>query len=86
MVGAPRHLVARALAFILIPTSLFVAGVPALAWAAAKTAIEIVPGAKTISPEEKAMTADPARGSEHGTILVDESVRDESTGTETAPL
>ncbi len=36
-----------------------------------------------MSPEEKAMAADPAHGSQHGVILVDESVRDESQGTET---
>jgi len=83
MAGVLRLLVARALTFILIPVSLFVAGGTALSRAAAKTAIEIVPGAKTISPEEKAMIADPARGSEHGIILVDEAIRDESTGTET---
>lgn len=60
---------------------LFLAVGPILA--AEKTAIEIVPGAKTMSPEEKAMVADPARGSQHGIILVDESVRDESQGSET---
>ena len=83
MSGVLRLLVARTPTFILLTAALSVAGAPVPAWAAAKTAIEIVPGAKSISPEENAMTADPARGSQHGTILVDESVRDESTGTET---
>ncbi len=83
MSGAPRVFVVRALTLILVPSALFIAVGPGLVLAAEKTAIEIVPGAKTMSPEEKAMAADPARGSQHGIILVDESVRDESSGTET---
>src|SRR2546425_10611505 len=76
MSGALRLFVARALTLVLMPS-------PPLALAAENTAIEIVPGAKTMSPEEKAMAADPTHGSQHGIILVDEAVRDESSGTET---
>src|SRR5436309_7101145 len=75
MFGARRVLVELALAIVLMPSPLL--------FAADTTAIEIVPGAKTMSAEEKAMAADPAKGSQHGIILVDESVRDESPGTET---
>src|SRR5262245_22658759 len=63
--------------------ALLFAAAPALALAADTTAIEIVPGARTMSPEEKALSPDPEHGSQHGIILVNESVRDESTGTET---
>ena len=52
-------------------------------FASDKTAIEIAPGPRSMSPEEKTMAPDPAHGAQHGIILVDESVRDESTGTET---
>jgi len=81
--GTLRSFVACALAFILVPSPLFLTADPTLAVAAEKTTIEIVPGARTMSPAEKAMAADPAQGSQHGIILVDESVRDESAGTET---
>src|SRR2546426_10599755 len=53
--GVLRLLVARAPTFILLTAALSVAGAPAPARAAEKTAIEIVPGAKTISPEERTM-------------------------------
>ena len=75
MFGARRVLVELALAIVLMPCPLLLA--------ADTTAIEIGPGAKSMSAEEKAMAADPAKGSQHGVILVDESVRDESPGTET---
>src|SRR6266478_6610584 len=75
MFGARRVLVELALAIVLMPCPLLLA--------ADTTTIEIVPGAKTMSAEEKTLAADPAKGSQHGAILVDESVRDESPGTET---
>ena len=74
MFGARCILVELALAIMLMPCPLLLA--------ADTTAIEIGPGAKAMSAEEKAMAADPAKGSQHGVILVDESVRDESPGTE----
>jgi hypothetical protein len=50
--------------------------------AADKTAIQVVPGPREISAQEKALAPDPAKGSQHGIILIDETMRDESQGTE----
>ena len=83
MFAVPRPGTVRALAPILTLASLLLAGSPALARDTEKTTIEILPGPKIMSPEEIALSPDPARGSQHGIILVDESVRDESSGTET---
>src|SRR5262245_26268404 len=77
-----RPFVARLSLLVVASTGLVPWPDPSLALAADKTAIEIVAGPKSMSPEEKAMAPDPARGSQHGIILVDESVRDESPGTE----
>ena len=51
--------------------------------AAPGTAIEIGPGPKAMTAEEKALAADPSKGAQHGIILVDETVRMETRGTET---
>ncbi len=48
--------------------------------AADSTAIQIVPGPRSMSAEEKALGPDPSQGSQHGIILVDETIRDESAG------
>jgi hypothetical protein len=48
--------------------------------AASATNIKIVPGPTTMSPEEAAIVADPAAGSQHGVVLVEETERDESSG------
>src|SRR5258706_2312326 len=77
MSRAPHALILMTAALILAPN-----GGPA--GAADKTAIEIVLGPKSMSGEERGMVPDPAHGSQHGIILVDESVRDESSGTETS--
>ncbi|MCI0656604.1 MAG: DUF3857 domain-containing protein [Acidobacteria bacterium] len=65
-------------------TLLLIVALPAMtaSYAAEKTELQIVPGARTMSPEEKALVPDPALGSQHGVLLVDETVRDESAGTE----
>ncbi len=49
---------------------------------AEKSALQISPGPRGMTVEEQALTPDPSRGAEHGVILVDETVRDESQGTE----
>ena len=72
-----------ALRVLLVPAMLLLPLGPSSGLAASRTAIEIVPGAKSMSAEEKAMAPDPARGSQHGIILVNESIRDETGGTET---
>jgi hypothetical protein len=51
--------------------------------AADKTAVEIAPGPRVMSAEEKALQPDPAHGSEHGLVLTEETSRDESAGTDT---
>lgn len=50
------------------------------AFAPDKTVLEIGPGPKTMSEAEKALAPDPAAGSQHGVILVDETDRDDSGG------
>jgi len=75
-----RRLLARVtIKGILVFTSLLTAGTTL---SAEKTAIQIGPGPRGMTAEEKALVPDPARGSQHGIILVDETVRDESPGTE----
>ena len=51
--------------------------------AADKTAFDIEPGPRTMSAEEKALQPDPANGSEQGLVLIEETSRDESAGTDT---
>ncbi|MCI0567759.1 MAG: DUF3857 domain-containing protein [Acidobacteria bacterium] len=65
-------------------TLLLIMALPAMtaSYAAEKTELQIVPGAKAMSAEEKALAPDPALGTQHGILLVDETLRDESTGTE----
>jgi hypothetical protein len=70
----------RAVAKRLPVIPVFLAG--GLALCAEKTVIQIVPGPKVMTAEEKALVPDPARGAEHGIVLVDETVRDEYQGTE----
>ena len=48
---------------------------------AEETGIEIKPGLKAITGEEAAIKADPAAGSQHGVILLEETDRDEARGT-----
>jgi hypothetical protein len=67
-------LVLLAAAAILLPRSPAIAG---------KGDFKIVPGPATISDEEKAIRADPGKGMEHGVILLEETERDESLGTDT---
>jgi len=50
---------------------------------AARGEFKVGPGATTMSDEEKAIVADPARGMEHGVILLEEVQRDERLGTAT---
>jgi hypothetical protein len=50
---------------------------------AAKGDLKIAPGPATISEDEKAIQADPNKGMEHGVILLEETERDESLGTDT---
>jgi len=52
-----------------------------LAHAAGSTQIEIKPGPRAMLPAEKAITADVAKGSQHGVILLEEVVRDDDRGT-----
>jgi len=61
---------------------LIVATAMTAVYAAEKTELQIVPGARTMSPEEKALAPDPALGSQHGILLMDETVRDETVGTD----
>jgi uncharacterized protein DUF3857 len=79
-----RPAFSRYLARIAIRTSLaaLAFGTATLMPSADKTDIQIAPGPKAMTPEEKALAPDPARGSQHGIILMDETLRDESTGTE----
>lgn len=51
--------------------------------AADRSDIDVVPGSRTMSPEEKALAPDAAIGAEHGVIILDEQVLDESSGTDT---
>jgi len=51
-----------------------------LALGADRTAIELDPGPQKITPEEQALAPDAASGSQHGIILLDETERDDSTG------
>ncbi len=44
------------------------------------TRIEVYEGPSTISPEEAAITADPAAGVEHAVILVEEAILDDNEG------
>src|SRR5262249_19375618 len=52
------------------------------ALSAEKVVIQIVPGARTMTSEEKVLQPDAALVSQHGIILVDETIRDESQGSE----
>jgi len=52
-----------------------------LVHAAGSTEIEIKPGPLAMLPDEKAIAADVAKGSQHGVILLEEVVRDDDRGT-----
>jgi len=47
-----------------------------------KTELRVGPGPTVMSPEEKAIQADPAAGIEHAVILLEETERDEDLGTQ----
>lgn len=61
--------------------SILGAGVPARA--ADKASLEIEPGPRAMSVEEVALRPDASAGSEHGVILIEETVIDETAGTDT---
>lgn len=48
---------------------------------AASTEIEVKPGPKVMLPEEKSITADVAKGSQHGVILLEEAFQNDDIGT-----
>jgi hypothetical protein len=48
---------------------------------AERTEIEINPGPMKITPEEAAIVADPAAGTQHAVVLIEETDRDEARGT-----
>jgi uncharacterized protein DUF3857 len=54
---------------------------PAQDRAATSTVVELVPGPQSITREEQALASNAAAGSQHGIILMDETIRDESSGT-----
>ncbi|HKQ62957.1 MAG TPA: DUF3857 domain-containing protein [Candidatus Polarisedimenticolaceae bacterium] len=56
---------------------------PCSGHAASKTDIEVVPGPAIQSEAERAIQPDPAAGAEHAVVLVEETERDDSRGTET---
>jgi hypothetical protein len=63
------------------PEVIFLAGLAAASvWAKPPSELEIKPGPSTISPAEAAIVADPSAGSQHGVILVEETVRNENIG------
>jgi hypothetical protein len=64
------------------PSAILVAAalVAAPVWAKPISDMEIKPGPSTISAAEAAVVADPATGSQHGVILVQETVRNENIG------
>lgn len=69
-------------AYKLLAPLLVVGFSPCVALAKGKTDIEIKPGPTKISDEERAIQADPAKGVEHGVILVEELEKDEDLGTD----
>lgn len=75
---SPRRARAVTKSFLIIPSVL----ATGIGLCSEKTTLQIAPGPRGMTVEEKALAPDPARGAEHGIILVDETVRDESQGAE----
>lgn len=73
----PTRPVRPAAALILAGSFLALAAPPALA---ARDGFKIAPGPRAISDEERAIQPDPARGAEHGVILVEETDRNDNLG------
>ncbi len=73
-------MMARRQAFLPISTALLYALAARAGESAPGTRVDVKPGPTTISAEEAAIQADPARGIEHGVILVEETSLDEAHG------